>query len=120
MDIHRLLDVDLPKALAANAARAQRELGAIFLITVTGDKKEAGAWIITALPGLPVSCKRLENEAMADVSITMRATAFQKLLASPMKAYTAMQLNMTGELTIEGNLTTAARLEKLLALVQVQ
>jgi SCP-2 sterol transfer family len=119
IDIHKLLDHDLPAALIANAARAQKELGAIFLVTITGTKQESGAWIITALPGLPVSCKRLENEAMADVSVVMRATAFHKLMASPMKAYTAMQLSMTGEMTVEGVPSIAARLEKLLSYVKV-
>lgn len=117
VDIHRLFDIDLPKALAANAAKAQQELGAIFLITITGDAKEAGAWMITAVPGIPPSCKRLENEAMCDVSITIPAARLIKLLATPMKAYMAMQYRMTGVMSIEGNLAVAARLEKLLGLI---
>lgn len=108
----KLFDVDLPAALARHAAKAYLELGATFLLTVTG----VGAWKVRAVPGEAPFCTRCSVVVppIPDVSVTIREVDFRILLNSPVKAYTAMQLALTGKMTIEGPQVLAVRLEKLL------
>jgi putative sterol carrier protein len=108
-----LFDKQLPEALKRNAAKAQAELNATFLLTVSG----VGAWLVRAVPEEEPSCKRAVTDnphPRPDVTITIRETDFRALMNSPLKAYTAGQLAFTGKMTVDGPMQLAARLEKLL------
>jgi hypothetical protein len=113
VDIKKLFDEVLPAALKANPTQARATLDASFALTVS----DVGAWIVVARRGsMPIYCKKLEKIAETDVSVTMREEHLQQLLASAVKPYTAMQLFLSGRMTVEGPHATAMRLGSLLGL----
>ena len=108
LDIRRLFDIELPAALAKNAAKASKELAATFQLNVTGSA--GGQWHVSAI--FAPTCK--PGQAPADVTVTMSDLDFQALMASPQRGYTAMTMATRGRMKIEGPLAVAMRLEKLL------
>jgi len=108
VDIKKLFDIELPAALAKNAAKASKELAATFQLNVTGPT--GGQWHVSAL--FAPTCK--PGQAPADVTVTMSDLDFQALMASPHRAYTAARMGAVGKMKIEGSLAVAMRLEKLL------
>jgi hypothetical protein len=109
VDIRRLFNVELPAALAKNAAKASKELAATFQLNVTGPT--GGQWHVSAL--FAPTCK--PGQAPADVTVTMSDLDFQALMASHQRGYTAMSMAARGRMKVDGPLTIAMRLEKLLA-----
>lgn len=91
-----------------NPAKASKELAATFQLNVTGPT--GGQWHVSAL--FAPTCR--PGQAPADVTITISDLDFQALMASPQRGYTAMQLTASRRMRVDGPLTIAMRLEKLL------
>jgi len=107
VDVKKLFNEELPGALTKNAEEA-KTIGAKFQINVTGE----GEWFIDASDSGP-SCKGGQGEG-ADVTITIAAEDFQKLLENPQA--NGMQLFFAGKLKVTGNQMLAMKLQKLFGL----
>lgn len=107
IDIAQLFNEKLPAALTAKAADA-KAIGAKFQLNITG----TGSWNIDLASDAP-SCKA--GEGAADVTITVAADDFQKLVENP---GAGMQLFFAGKLKVQGNQMLAMKLQKLFDLVK--
>jgi putative sterol carrier protein len=107
VDVKKLFNEELPGALTKNAAEA-KTIGAKFQINVTGE----GEWFIDASDSGP-SCEAGTKDG-ADVTITIAAEDFQKLLENPQA--NGMQLFFAGKLKVTGNQMLAMKLQKLFGL----
>jgi putative sterol carrier protein len=107
VDIQKLLNQELPAALAKNADDA-KAIGAKYQLNITG--ATGGEWNIDATASGP-SCK--PGSGPADCTITISDEDFQKLLENPQA--NAVQLYFTGKLKVQGNQILATKLQKLFA-----
>ena len=105
VDIKKLLNADLPAALAKNAEDA-KTIGAKYQLNITGPT--GGEWNIDASASGP-SCK--PGTGPADCTITISDEDFQKLFENPGSA--GMQLFFAGKLKVTGNQMLAMKLQKL-------
>ena len=103
VDIKKLFNEELPAGLAKHAEEA-KTVGAKFQINVTGE----GQWNIDATSSGPTA---KEGTDVADVTITLAAEDFQKLMENPQA--NSMQLFFAGKLKVEGNQMLAMKLTKL-------
>jgi putative sterol carrier protein len=103
VDIQNLFNTELPAALAKNADDA-RTIGGKFQINVTG----TGEWHLDATATGPAL--KAGHDA-ADVTITLAAEDFIKLLENPQA--NSMALFFAGKLKVEGNQVLAMKLPKL-------
>ena len=103
VDVKKLFNEELPAGLAKNAEDA-KTVGAKFQINITGE----GQWHIDATASGP-SAK--EGTDTADVTITLAAEDFQKLMENPQA--NSMPLFFAGKLKVEGNQMLAMKLTKL-------
>ena len=103
VDVKKLFNEDLPAALAKNADDA-KTIGAKYQLNITGE----GEWNIDVSSTGP-ACKA--GEGPSDVSITVAAEDFQKLIENPQA--NGMQLFFAGKLKVAGNQMLAMKLQKL-------
>lgn len=106
-DIQKLMNEDLPTALAMKAKSA-KGLGITCQIVVTGDG--GGEWLLDTdelklMPG---------NPGTAACSIEMSAEDFADMLKSPQN--NGLKLFFTNKMKLSGDLQMAMKLQKLLEL----
>lgn len=111
MDIARLFDYTIPKALLAHPKEA-RAIDRVFDLAVHG----VGTWRLDCRAPVP-SCERLlPDRTASDVRIGCSAADFETLVADPPN--NAMKLYFGGQLVIDGDIESALKLAKVFALVQ--
>jgi putative sterol carrier protein len=108
VDIQQLFNEQLPQQLAAHPAEA-KQIGSKFQMNITGEG--GGEWHIDVSESGPSATPG--NKA-ADVTITIAAEDFQKLIENPQA--NGMQLFFTGKLKVAGNPMLAQKLGKLFSL----
>ena len=111
VDIQKLFNEELP-AQVAKFPDAAKQIGNTFQINITGDG--GGEWHIDATDKGPSAGP---GNKPADVTITIAAEDFQKLLENPQA--NGMQLFFSGKLKVAGsNPMLAMKLNKLFPLGQ--
>jgi putative sterol carrier protein len=109
VDIQKLLNEELPAALAKNADAA-RKIGAKYQINITGDG--GGEWYIDVSDSGPKAEKG--NPGTADCTITLSVEDFHKLHENPQA--NGMQLYFAGKLKVTGNQMLAMKLQQLFSI----
>jgi putative sterol carrier protein len=104
VDIQKLFNEELPAKIAKHADEA-KQIGGKFQMIITGE----GEWFVDASDSGPKVEKG--NPGNADVTITIAAEDFQKLLENPQA--NGMQLFFAGKLKMVGNNMLAMKLQKL-------
>jgi predicted lipid carrier protein YhbT len=111
MNIARLFDDTIPKALLAHPKEA-RAVDRVFDLAVHG----VGTWRLDCRASVP-SCERQPlDRAVSDVCIGCSANDFETLIADP--SNNAMKLYFSGRLVIDGDIESALKLAKVFALVE--
>jgi putative sterol carrier protein len=108
VDIQKLFNEELP-AKFGSFGDAAKQIGATFQINITGEG--GGEWFLDAKDN--PSCTA-SNPGGADVTITLAAEDFQKLMENPQA--NGMQLFFAGKLKVAGNQMLAMKLQKLFTL----
>jgi putative sterol carrier protein len=108
VDIQKLFNEELPAGLAKHPDQA-KQIAAKFQINITGEG--GGEWHIDVSDTGPKAVKGTEA---ADVTITIAAEDFQKLVENPQAQ--GMQLFFAGKLKVAGNQMLAMKLSKLFEL----
>ncbi|MCL2447510.1 MAG: SCP2 sterol-binding domain-containing protein [Polyangiaceae bacterium] len=109
VDIQKLLNDDLPAALAKHADDA-KTVGAKFQLNITGPT--GGEWNVDVTSTGP-TCK--PGQGPADCTMTLSDEDFQKLLENPQA--NGMQLYFSGKLKMSGNPMLAMKLQKLFSYI---
>ncbi|MFO0587673.1 MAG: SCP2 sterol-binding domain-containing protein [Polyangiaceae bacterium] len=109
VDIQQLFNETLPAGIAAHPDKA-KEIGAKFQMNVTGEG--GGEWFLDLTASGPSAVAG--NPGGADVTMTIAAEDFQKLVENPQA--NGMQLFFGGKLKVSGNQMLAMKLSKLFEL----
>ncbi|MBP9113192.1 MAG: SCP2 sterol-binding domain-containing protein [Polyangiaceae bacterium] len=102
LDIKKMFNEELPGRIAGNPDAA-KAIGAKFQLNITGE----GEWHVDCSATGP-SCKA--GTEPADVTITVAAADFGKLVENPSSGATMF---MMGKLKVQGNVGLAMKLQKL-------
>jgi putative sterol carrier protein len=89
-----------------NHPEKAKEVGAIYVFTITGD--EGGTWTVDLKSDLGV---RAGHDPGADCTIEVSADDWRQMRAQPASA---MQLYMQGRLKVGGNVMLATKLQHIL------
>jgi putative sterol carrier protein len=109
VDIHKLLNEELPAQLAKHPDAA-KAIGGKFQLNITGEG--GGEWYIDASDSGPSVAKG--QGAAPDLSITVAVEDFLKLQENPQA--NGMQLFFAGKLKLQGNQMLGMKLGKLFTL----
>jgi putative sterol carrier protein len=108
IDIQKMLNEDLPGAIAKNPDAA-KAIGKKFQLNIGGDG--GGEWYIDATDSGPSAVSG--NPGGADCTIDIASEDFMKLVADPSAG---MGLFFSGKLKVKGDQMAAMKLQKLLEL----